>query len=88
MVSSNLLERHEVLEVVVVELEDPVGPGPVVARPHAVAPAQGVAPAEGDDVPVVEAHAAEHLAQVRGPLAGVRQTAVGRHGWHRAFATC
>ena len=58
------------------------GPGPVEPRAVRVAAAEGVRAGQGDDLPVVEAHAVEDGSQVGLLFGAVREPPVGRaHGY-------
>ena len=57
------LQFGKLREVVIVECSRCEGPDAVVARNARMAPAEGVAAGQRHDVPVAEAHAAEHLSQ-------------------------
>ena len=72
---------QEQAEVVVGDDGGGEAPGPVEAGAVRVAAAEGVGAGQGDDLPVVEAHAVEDGAEVRLLLGAVGEAAVGRaHG--------
>lgn len=76
------LLRQQEAEVVVGDDGGGEGPGPVEAGAVRVAAAEGVRARQGDNLPVVEAHAAEDGAEVRLVLGAVRQAPVGgAHGY-------
>ena len=73
--------RQQEAEVIVRHDGGGEGPGPVEAGAVRVAAAQGVGAGQGDNLPVVEAHAVEDGAQVGLLLGAVREAPVGRaHG--------
>ena len=78
-----LLVEEEVVEVVGQD-SGGEGPGTLVAAAARVAPAESVGTGKGDDLLVVEAHAAEDSAEVLLLLGGVGEAAVGRAGGHVA----
>mmetsp|Transcript_10316 Transcript_10316/g.23583 ORF Transcript_10316/g.23583 Transcript_10316/m.23583 type:complete len:308 (+) Transcript_10316:1894-2817(+) len=69
---------HQVLVVVVVELEGRVSPRAVVPAADLVHPAQRVATGQRYDLLVIEAHPVEYLTDVASSLGRIGQAAVGR----------